>query len=85
MYWVGIITTLGVLAACQRPLPPQGFTETDGIVPLTVEQSLPNTVSALSVLQRDGCYFYPAPDGRLVLIETTAAPDAAVQCNASIL
>lgn len=81
MYWVVIITTLGTLAACQRPLPPQGFVQTDGIVPLTVEQSLPDDVPAFSVLQRDGCYYYPS-FGRLVLIETTAAPDAAVQCNA---
>ncbi|UWQ99355.1 hypothetical protein K3729_00715 [Rhodobacteraceae bacterium S2214] len=76
-----IITALGTLAACQRPLPAQGFVQTDGIVPLTVEQSLPDDVSAFSVLQRDGCYYYPSFD-RLILIETTAAPDAAVQCNA---
>lgn len=81
MYWVVIITTLGALAACQRPLPPQGFVQTDGILPLTVEQSLPNDVPAFNVLQRDGCYYYPS-FGELVLIETTAAPDAAVQCNA---
>lgn len=81
MHVVVIIATLGTLAACQRSLPPQGFVQTDGIVPLTVEQSLPDTVSAFSVLQRDGCYYYPSRQG-LVLIETTAAPDAAVQCNA---
>ena len=81
MYWVVILTTLGALAACQRPLPPQGFVQTDGILPLTVEQSLPNDVPAFNVLQRDGCYYYPL-FGELVLIETTAAPDAAVQCNA---
>ena len=81
MYPVAIIATFGVLAACQRPLPPQGFVQTDGIVPLTVEQSLPDDVSAFSVLQRNGCYYYPS-NGRFVLIETTAAPDAAVQCNA---
>jgi hypothetical protein len=76
-----IITALGTLAACQRPLPPQGFIETDGIVPLTVEQSLPDHVPAFNVLQRDGCYYYPS-FGQLILIETTAAPDAAVKCNA---
>ena len=78
---VAIITTLGTLAGCQRPLPAQGFAQTDGIVPLTVEQALPDDVPAFNVLQRDGCYYYPS-FGRLVLIETTAAPDAAVQCNA---
>jgi len=78
---VVIITAAGALAACQRPLPPQGFVQTDGIVPLTVEQSLPDDVSAFNVLQRDGCYFYPY-HGQLVLIETTAAPDAVVHCNA---
>jgi hypothetical protein len=62
-------------------LPPQGYVETDGIVPLTVEQSLPDNIPAFNVLQRDGCYYYPYL-GRVILIETTAAPDAAVQCNA---
>jgi hypothetical protein len=76
-----IITALGALAACQRPLPPSGFVQTDGIVPLTVEQSLPDNVPAFNVLQRDGCYYYPS-FGQLILIETTAAPDATVQCNA---
>ena len=81
MHAVVIIATLGALAACQRPHPPQGFVQTDGIVPLTVEQSLPDNIPAFAVLQRNGCYYYPS-FGRLVLIETTAAPDAAVQCNA---
>jgi len=81
MNWVVIIATFGALAACQRPLPPQGYIQTDEIVPLTVEQALPDNVPAFNVLQRDGCYYYPS-FGRLVLIETTAAPDAAVECNA---
>ena len=81
MHPVAIIATFGVLAACQHPTAPQGFVLTDGIVPLTVEQSLPDNVPATAVLQRDGCYYYPT-DSKLILIETTAAPDAAVQCNA---
>lgn len=81
MYPVAIIATCAALAACQRQLPPAGFDQTDSILPLTVEQALPDDVPAITVLQRDGCYYYPS-FGRLILIETTAALDAAIQCNA---
>jgi hypothetical protein len=81
MNWMVIIPILGALAGCQRPLPPDGFVQTDGIVPLTVEQALPDNIPAFNVLQRDGCYYYPS-FGRLILIETMAAPDATIQCNA---
>jgi hypothetical protein len=46
-----------------------------GLLPLTVEQVLPDRVSANAVYERDGCYFYKTPE-EYVLIATVAAPDA---------
>jgi hypothetical protein len=68
---------LAALSACQRPLPEPVSPD---LLPLTVEQSLPNNVPASAVRKRGGCYFYATSTG-LVLIETTPAPGAAEVCR----
>ena len=76
-----IISALGVLAACQRPLPaPQDF-QAVSLLPLTVEQALPPHISPLDVRENDGCYFYR--DGPAFRpIRTISAPDAIERCAA---
>lgn len=76
-----IISTLGVLAACQRPVPsPDDYRRVD-LLPLTVEQALPSDVSPFDVREKDGCYYYrDGADFRLV--PTSSAPDAAQRCAA---
>ena len=76
-----IISTLGVLAACQRPAPPATDFQTVDLLPLTVEQALPPDVSPLDVWERGGCYYYRTPIG-FTRITTTSAPDAATRCAA---
>lgn len=76
-----IISTLGVLAACQRPLPvPEDYAPVT-LLPLTVEQALPDGVSPLDVRERGGCYYYRTPSG-FTRIDTTSAPDASQRCAA---
>ena len=44
------------------------------LLPLTVEQALPDDVAASDVVERDGCYYYQTETG-LELIPTQPAPD----------
>ena len=78
---VVFMSTLGVLAACQRPLPTSDVFEPVALLPLTVEQALPADVSPLDVRVRGGCYYYRHASG-FTRIETNAAPDAAQRCAA---
>lgn len=65
------LACLTMVAACQRPLPEPVPVD---LLPLTVEQVLPDAVPATAVYERSGCYYYRAAD-RFVPIATRAAPD----------
>jgi len=68
----GGILAITALAGCPRPLPDPVPV---GLLPLTVEQSLPDAVPATAVYERSGCYYYRTANG-FERIETTAAKDA---------
>lgn len=76
-----IISTLGVLAACQRPLPSPQEYQPVALLPFTVEQALPSHVSALDVREKDGCYYYRDGDD-YKRVPSFSAPDAQQRCAA---
>lgn len=76
-----IISTLGVLAACERPVSAAQDYQLVALLPFTVEQVLPPHIPALDVRERNGCYYYrDGADFRL--IRTISAPDSAKKCAA---
>ena len=72
----GAMLAVTALAGCARPLPDPVPV---GLMPLTVEQVLPDAVAASAVYERGGCYYYKT-DAGFDLIETHAALDAQERC-----
>jgi hypothetical protein len=71
--------SLLALCGCQAEPLAESIIKPD-LIPLTIEQALPASISTDAIRKRGGCYYY-LHKGQLILIKTLSAPGALETCD----